>query len=89
MIGQWINEGKAMQSKQYKWWQIRTVKLTRQYVAGIVVGIGAGLSIASILPDQPSYWVWGRALAFILIAIGATTAYSDQQKAESTMSGLN
>lgn len=68
-----------MKTNELKWWQMRRVKMTRQYVAGLIGGTGFGITVGSMPSD---YRPLGMALGSFLVFIGSTMAYHDQHKSE-------
>jgi hypothetical protein len=72
-----------METKKLKWWQMRRTKLTKQYGAGIIAGLGMGLAIAWSFPGSPDWgFVVGRTIGIVITSIGSIMAYHDQQQVE-------
>jgi hypothetical protein len=73
-----------MPTKKYKWWQMRMVRLTREYVYGIIGGLGLGLSVALNLPGNAPYSLFGRVIGPVLMATGCwlMTAHQERSDAE-------
>jgi hypothetical protein len=66
-----------------KWYHLRRVKLTREYLGGVLAGFGGGTAVMSGLVYCDSvrdYWILIRILGFSLLSIGAFMALYAQDR---------
>lgn len=70
-----------MAEKALKWYHIRRVKLTPQYLGGVLAGIGVGVLLSQWAAYRGFYEVgiW-RLAAFFLITVGGFLALRDQER---------
>jgi hypothetical protein len=70
---------------ELKWYTIRRVRLTREYVGGILAGFGGGVVTVASLTTVDSirdYWVLIRLLGFMVLSVGAYMAFYAQDRYE-------
>jgi hypothetical protein len=66
-----------------KWYHVRRVKLTREYVGGLLAGFGGGMVLTSALVYCDSlhgFWAPIRVLGLAMLAIGASLALHAQDR---------
>jgi hypothetical protein len=66
-----------------KWYHVRRVRLTTEYVGGIVAGFGLGLATTAYLMSHDAvreYWVLMQLGGLALIAIGGFVALYAQNR---------
>jgi hypothetical protein len=70
-------------SMNMKWYDIRRLRMTREYVGGIIAGFGLGLVILSYLMNSkliPPYWNIIMVLGFNFMWIGVCMARVAQDR---------
>jgi hypothetical protein len=68
---------------ELKWYHLRRVRLTREYVGGVLVGFGGGIATTASLIQYEflhSYWVLISIGGLFLVSIGAFMALYAQDR---------
>ncbi|MFZ1934755.1 MAG: hypothetical protein WCB27_12635 [Thermoguttaceae bacterium] len=68
---------------ELKWYHLRRVRLTREYVGGVLAGFGGGIATTAFLIQYEflhSYWVLIKIGGLFLVSIGAFMALYAQDR---------
>jgi hypothetical protein len=66
-----------------RWYHLRRLKLTREYVGGLLAGLGGGIELTSALVYCDSihgYWALIRILGLAVLAVGVSVAFDAQDR---------
>jgi hypothetical protein len=66
-----------------KWYHLRRVKLTREYIGGVLAGFGGGMVLTSTLVHCDSirgYWALIQVFGLAMLAVGASLALYAQDR---------
>lgn len=67
------------EKKPLKWYTLRRVKLTGEYLGGLIAGFGGGVGLMSMIFGQQFILFW---VGMLLVYIGAGLAFHTQDRYE-------
>jgi hypothetical protein len=76
---------KGNTSMETKSWHLRRVRFTREYIFGVMAGLGLGLFTAFSFPNGSVYQVLGRLIGAGFLAIGASLALREQNRCSASL----